>query len=96
MVISQSGEHIYFYKREGRYNFRIGEFVGLEQFWEFNDDDQNNQVYQILVDTLPKNKIDIYFFYQNATMRKFSSIIPPYNSSSGANGPAFTFEEHAH
>ena len=90
LIIAQQGDSIQFFTREMRFTFSVSYLTELEPFWDIPDDDQNNLVYQIMVDTLVKNKLEVYLIYQNATMRKFSATIP-YSCDAGC-----TFEEHPH
>lgn len=46
-----------------RYNFSVSSLTMIEPFWDIADDDQNNLVYQIMVDPMVKNKIEVYFLY---------------------------------
>ena len=48
----------------------------LEQVWQLPMDDLSNPITEVMIDTLPKNRINIYVLYQNYKMRKYSSIIP--------------------
>lgn len=48
----------------------------LEQVWELQMDDLSNPITEVMIDTLPKNKIDVYILYQNYRMKKFSATIP--------------------
>jgi hypothetical protein len=54
-------------------------------------DDASNKCFLPIVDTLVKDKIDIYLLYQNASMRKFSANVPAYG-----NGLNLVFEEYEH
>lgn len=70
-----------------RYSFKFPELLTLKSIWDYSDDDSANDIYGIFVDTLVKNKIDLYIMYSNCQMRKFSSPI---------NSIYLQFEEHPH
>lgn len=59
-------------------SFHLPDLMALESEWDFNDDDQSNEIYNIYIDTLVKGKLDIYLLYANCLMRKFSGDIPDY------------------
>lgn len=65
--------------------FRFGDLKELELVWEFTDEDQTAEIYNIIVDTFPKDIIDLYVIQSNFTIRKFSSHI---------NGEELNFEEN--
>ena len=69
-----------------RYNFSTSELLAMEEVWDYSDDDQGNDIFNILVDTLVKDKIEIYIVYSNCTIRKFSAPITT----------TLIFEEHTH
>jgi hypothetical protein len=48
----------------------------LESIFEYPDDDMQNPFFDILVDTQVPGQIDLYIMFMNATLRKFSAMIP--------------------
>ena len=61
------------YTRDMRRTFDFPELMQLDSVWDYNDDDQNNEIYGIYVDAMVKNKLDIYIVYANCLIKKFSS-----------------------
>lgn len=47
-----------------------------ESIFEFINDDSNNTIFDVLIDTLNVGAIDIYIMMENAKLKRFSSLIP--------------------
>lgn len=56
-----------------RRTFEFPDLLQLDSVWDYSDDDQSNDIYGIYVDTLVKDKVEIYLVYTNCMIRKFSA-----------------------
>ena len=52
----------------------------MEPQWSYNEDDATNEIYDILIDTMVKDRFDLYIFYANATLKKFSCALSYQNT----------------
>jgi hypothetical protein len=48
----------------------------VEAIFDQPDDDLSNPIYDIIVDSVAKGKLEIYLLQAKGTMRKFSALIP--------------------
>ena len=86
MVIVQKLDAISLYSRElYRWNY-TSENMGQESVWDFVNDEQNNDIYNVLVDNLTLGKVEINVVFKSGLMRRFSST--------NISNPKF--EEHLH
>ena len=65
---------------EFNYFFEYSNPNALESIFEYPDDDMHNPFFDILIDTQVPGKIDLYIMFMNATLRKFSAMIPQEDS----------------
>lgn len=77
-------------KQEGDLDFSDPNL--LEVVFEHKFEDAANAVTDIMIDTLPEKRIDVYVLFQNYQMKKWSAAIPPL----GLEVDTITFEESPH
>lgn len=75
LLIVQKLDSIALYSKELTKYFYNSDIATTDSIWDFANDEPNNDIFNVLVDTMQKGKLDIYVVFANCLMKKFSSPV---------------------
>ncbi len=61
----------------------------MESQWDYQEDDSGNEIYTVLIDTMVKDKLELYIVFASCLIKKFTApLVASYHD--------LQFEEYPH